>query len=97
MVTYLPHKAATEYIRSRGVTIGRNQLYDLKSEGRGPHCTKINGRNAYTVEWIDQWIEAEAAQSPKPPAKPPSRRKPRAAARSIKRRRSRTAQAGAAP
>lgn len=60
--SYLVGDLARDYVRDRGVPIGNNALKDHRSRGTGPRFAIINGRCLYTREWLDLWIEEEAAR-----------------------------------
>lgn len=61
MQIYLDRDAARDHIRSRGVPIGENALKDHASRGTGPKYAIINKRAVYTREWLDEWIDGQAA------------------------------------
>lgn len=64
MPSYLTADLARDHIQRRGIPIGRNGLKDHHYRGTGPQSAIINGRRVYTTEWLDSWLEAQAACAP---------------------------------
>lgn len=63
---YLTRDHATKYLNEKGVPMGPLGLCNLASKERGPKYALINGRALYTTEWLDKWLEEQAANSPTP-------------------------------
>jgi hypothetical protein len=59
---YKVRTEATDFVRSRGVPIGKTQLAELAALGRGPQYSIINGRALYREADLLAWIETQAQQ-----------------------------------
>jgi hypothetical protein len=74
MTTYLNRAAQREYLKTQhGVELGKTALENMAYDGNGPKYVLIAGRALSTREWLDEWVQAQAAR-------PVRRRRPRATA-----------------
>lgn len=60
---YLNSEDAAAHVRSKfGRPCTSNLLTKLASRGGGPRFVKIARFRAYTVEWLDEWAEAQVSE-----------------------------------
>jgi hypothetical protein len=63
MPTYLNRAAQREYLKTQhGVELGKSALENMAYDDTGPKYVLIAGRALSTREWLDDWVQVQAAR-----------------------------------